>query len=585
MKENLFRAGALLLPVVLVLLVEGVLRLAGVEAAARTVFVPVPGQPDQVALNPDYVARYFDGFVPGIAFQPFQPAKPDGVFRVVALGGSSTAGFPYQFYYGFPARLQERLEAAVPTLRPEVINLGMTAVNSYTLWDLREAVVALEPDAVVLYAGHNEYYGAFGVGSAFNGFTDAVWLKRLVLWFKRTALGALFDGWLRPEAPPPETRTLMARAVGDAAIAQNGETFEAGIAQFEANLEDLLRAFTEAGIPTYLGTLTSNLQDQPPLGEDPEAHAAFTEGQRLLTAGDTAAARTAFLAAKEADEIRFRAPERMNEAIRGFWRLQGVHGVAVAHAFAAASPAGIEADVLFDDHLHPNAAGFDLMAAAFFEAMQPHHPALQEIDWPEMPSLAAVDPIEQAYVAFQLQQLKGGYPFDKVTPPAEAARALQQRLQAIQAQGTTLDSLAAVAFRQQRPMVTTLQAALAHTHATQDTLATLRLFYPLLHWQPFNTALMERAVGYGLATPAYDEALLPLARHAANRTDSVFFHSALAAIHLRQGHLARAGHLLDYVETRTPDDAVMLYNQGRRWLQQGDTAQARTYFQRYQAAR
>ncbi|HVO75336.1 MAG TPA: hypothetical protein VMT35_15005, partial [Ignavibacteriaceae bacterium] len=41
----------------------------------------------------------------------------------------------------------------------------MTAVNSYTLLDLLPGVLNQKPDLILIYAGHNEYYGALGVGS------------------------------------------------------------------------------------------------------------------------------------------------------------------------------------------------------------------------------------------------------------------------------------------------------------------------------------------------------------------------------------------------------------------------------------
>ncbi|MEL7363061.1 MAG: SGNH/GDSL hydrolase family protein, partial [Bacteroidota bacterium] len=228
MKRFVFIALSLFLPVLVLGMLEGGLHFAGVEQSARSPFVPVPSRPDARVLNPDYVARYFPAFIPAVAFTPLAAEKPDDVFRVVALGGSSTAGFPYQFYHGFPARLQERLADALPALRPEVVNLGLTAVNSYTLWDLRRPVVAQQPDAVVIYAGHNEFYGALGVGSTVESFGDRVALKRLALRLKRTALGAAFDGAPRgAAAPTSDDRTLMARMVGDATITRDSDAFAA----------------------------------------------------------------------------------------------------------------------------------------------------------------------------------------------------------------------------------------------------------------------------------------------------------------------------------------------------------------------
>ena len=145
-----FRALAIALPLVAVLLLEGALRLAGVGAERRAPFVEIPGAPAFVALSPDFGASFFGGFRPGVAFDPLAADRDPAALRVVALGGSTTAGFPYHFPYAFPARLADRLAAALPGRPIEVANLGMTATNSFTLWALAEPVAALRPDAVVI---------------------------------------------------------------------------------------------------------------------------------------------------------------------------------------------------------------------------------------------------------------------------------------------------------------------------------------------------------------------------------------------------------------------------------------------------
>jgi len=36
----------------------------------------------------------------------------------------------------------------------------MAAINSYALLDMVDEVIQQSPDAVLIYTGHNEYYGA-----------------------------------------------------------------------------------------------------------------------------------------------------------------------------------------------------------------------------------------------------------------------------------------------------------------------------------------------------------------------------------------------------------------------------------------
>ena len=575
-----FRAVALLLPVVGLLLIEGALRLAGVGAERRRPFVEVPGHASHVALSPRFGAQFFGGFQPGVAFDPVAAEPAPGTLRVFALGGSTTAGFPYHFYYGFPARLEDRLAAMLPGRPVEVANLGMTATNSYTLWALAPAVAARQPDAVVVYAGQNEFYGAYGTGGTEGrGGTSSVATKRLLIRTSQTALGTGLTGLIRGE-PEPQSRTMMARVVQNAAIDEQSDAFRAGVRQYEANLRDAIETFGAAGVPVFLATLTSNLGDQPPLGDDEAAAAAFERGRTLYARGDTVAARAAFVEAKEADGLRFRAPEAMNEVVR---RLAAEYPhvtlVDVAGRFRAASPGGIEGASLFTDHLHPTAEGYALMADAFADALRQRLPALVDAADPG-PAPSAIDPIEAGVSRLQLAILTGGYPFRKDRTPAEAeaaARALAERMTA--AGGA--EALAARVSVENLPIMEALDAEVRQAQAAGDTLAALRSYHALLHWQPFNAGLMERAVGYAIQSPAYDDETAALARYATIHAPSGFALNALAAVSLRQGDLDRAEAALAAVERLDPRSPEMLFNRARLLVMRGDTAAARGYFERY----
>ena len=129
MRVVLFKVVAVLLPFILI---------AGAEWMARgltnqTIISDLPGQPGYQHINPDFAGRYFRDFNPRVASNPFLGTKPDSVFRLVALGGSSTAAYPYPFYHGFPERVAARLRAQSPIQAVEVVNLGLTAANSHVL--------------------------------------------------------------------------------------------------------------------------------------------------------------------------------------------------------------------------------------------------------------------------------------------------------------------------------------------------------------------------------------------------------------------------------------------------------------------
>ena len=582
-RTRLFATAAVVLPLVAFLLTEGVLRMAGVGVERRDPFVPIPGQEGSVALAPEFGAQFFRAFTPGIAFDPIAEHKASGTLRVFALGGSTTAGFPYSFPYAFPSRLEDRLAAALPGRRVEVANLGMTATNSFTVRALAEPVVEMEPDAVVIYAGHNEYYGAYGAGST-QGVSGGLAVRRFVIGASRWALVAGLGSLLGGGEAEPESRSMMARVVRDASIARGGDVYDAGIEQYEANLRDALETFDRAGVPVYLATLASNLAGQAPLGDEPEAAAAYGRGRELLVQGDSASARAAFLEAKELDGIRFRAPEAVNEVVRRLAdEFRTVTLVDVQARLRAASPNGIEGDALFTDHLHPSALGYALMADAFAEAMLDSHSALRDAI-PPGPSPSAVDAVEEGVARLQLAALTGGYPFRKDRTPAEAEAAARD-VAATMAEAGGPEALAVRVALDGLPQMRALDLTRRDARARADTLAALRADWALLHWQPFNGPLMEDAVGYALANPRFDTETSMLARFATVHDRGAFSLNALAAVSLRDGDLARAEHLLDAAEQVDATSPEMLFNRARLLVMRGDTVQARDYFERYQSVR
>jgi hypothetical protein len=74
-------------------------------------------------------------------------------------------GFPYEKNLMASRILHKRLQDAYPDKRVEIVNTAITAINSITLNDYMNEIVKFKPDAILIYAGHNEFYGAMGIGS------------------------------------------------------------------------------------------------------------------------------------------------------------------------------------------------------------------------------------------------------------------------------------------------------------------------------------------------------------------------------------------------------------------------------------
>ncbi len=563
MRAFLFRLGAICLPFLVLVIIEVTWQLAAPDRP----FIAVPGRPEYMTFNPERGARYFRDFLPQVAFNPFLKDKPDDVLRLVTLGGSSTAGYPYHFYHAFPERLAAEIRARMPLRRVEVINLGMTAVSSHVLRDLAPAVASLSPDAVLIYAGHNEYYGAFGAGSGAAGPGQRLWVKRTTIWLKRSKIFAALQQIVAP--PVQSDRTMMAQSVGNAAITFEGDVYLAGIRQFRVNMDALLRSLLDHGISTYIATLVSNLEGQPPLGQDSVASTAFREGQARLSAFDSVGAWSAFHRAREHDDVRFRAPAAINATIR---ELAEAHRAKLVDLAALSWP-----DTLFTDHLHPTAAGHARIARTF--AMAFDMPAA-------VPSLQSKpDALEHAFAQLQIDRLKGGFPFTKGLTADEELRTFSRHLETYLRSGNMADSMAAHVVAGKTPLPEALLRTARDAQDSGDTLSALIHLRALLYWQPFNATVRQEAVTLA-AISHHDLALsgevVQLVCARAPDTDCL---NALAAVRLRQGETEVARPILKEVEARDPDSPVMLFNTARLLVMTGDTTRARAYFERYQRAR
>lgn len=400
-KKILFRIIAAALPIILILLVEVVLRLFGYGEGYQ-LFNRVRGENgvEYLVVNPNLSKKYFKDtdFRADSQFDLFLRQKTDSTFRVFVQGASTVVGYPFYRGASFPRLLKHRLSRTFPEKNVEVVNTGITAVNSYTLWDVTDKIIDQKPDLVIIYAGHNEYYGALGVGSSASVGSHPVlvrsYLKLKNLRFFQlieNALTGLMGTGAQNKKSVTET-TLMEVMAKEQEIPLNSEAFVAGISQFEGNLKRILDKYERHGIPVILSTLVSNEKDVKPFISDdldkenlvesieenkPEVHelaqnnadAAYILGQHYLERNPDSAKKYLHLA-KELDLLRFRAPEKINEVIMQQAHERKLPLVDMENIFESKVPNGIVGDELVAEHVHPNVEGYFVMADAFYEKVK-----------------------------------------------------------------------------------------------------------------------------------------------------------------------------------------------------------------------
>lgn len=181
-RKRIFFIITLLIPVFFFIILEFTLRILNYGPDLSLFQINNIHGKEYYTLNPSVKNRYFNksNFSPDPSPENFLVSKPTGTFRIFCLGGSTTVGFPYWYNGSFSSFLRDRLKALFPDRSIEVVNLGMTATNSYTVLDLAGDLIKYEPDLFIVYDGHNEFYGALGVASNEGGINER-WMVLMYL--------------------------------------------------------------------------------------------------------------------------------------------------------------------------------------------------------------------------------------------------------------------------------------------------------------------------------------------------------------------------------------------------------------------
>jgi lysophospholipase L1-like esterase len=341
--------------------------------------------------------------------------------------------------------------------------------------ELADELLDYEPDLLILYVGHNEFYGAFGTASTV-GIGGNPTLTRLYLELTnvrtfvllRDAIEAVVGLFRSPVKIEPG-KTLMAEVIGDEAITYGSDEYWVTLEAFEENLRGIIRNARSRKVPVLVSGLVSNVRDHPPFlsahrpdmdvearerwdraiaaGDSAMVRGSFDLALRhyevacaldsthalglfklagsLLKTADTAEARRRFLAAKDCDLLRFRASEDLITRLRSLTRETATPLAAVDSAFESRSPGRLIGRELMMEHLHPTIEGYALMAETFAATMRRHGLVFGRDRWSsamEVPAHvalrnAAVSQFDTLAGAIKIELLTHRWPFVRETLP------------------------------------------------------------------------------------------------------------------------------------------------------------------------
>ena len=286
--------------------------------------------------------------------------------------------------------------------------MGITSIASFAVAQVVEDALMLSPDLVVVYTGHNEFYGLYGTGR----------YQRLQYFLRQLHLTHLVDGLIGGIGAKDEPTDLIKMA----AVRGEVPLHDPGRATAEQNLRDNLRRVSRlcerAQVPLVLCTIVANDAGFAPVGstegdevwkarveqvaqvltrgyvapedaedalEQLEQAAAFSsehawlwylQGRALERLGRDTEAQRAFRKARDLDTMPWRAPTAHNAVIRAVAAETMAVLADVEAAFADAAPAQGVGWEWMVDHVHFSVAGQALLARTVLHSVA----GLQDID-------------------------------------------------------------------------------------------------------------------------------------------------------------------------------------------------------------
>jgi tetratricopeptide (TPR) repeat protein len=352
--------------------------------------------------------------------------------------------------------------------------LGITATNSYTVLDISKDLMDYSPDLIIVYDGHNEFYGVLGAASN-DRVAPARWMTLLYLrmvhlrTFQLTSniVGEILSRFGKKPVDYSNRVTMMEQVARGKTIPYGNDIYEKGYTIFQANLKDLAHRCRDQKIPLILSTQVSNFRDQQPFisnhssNTSERQHSRFqqfyksglvfqSEGNldsacasfrsaialdslyadahyHLAQCLDTQAkkheAYAEYILARNYDELRFRTDSKFNNLIRSLDDHEHEFVADIEEVFKSLSQDSLVGRNFIFEHLHPNARGHFFIAKEYVRLMREHSLLTTSEEWAKCDTVTDaflwerrhLTDLDEFLAARKTEFLTSGWPFQSVT--------------------------------------------------------------------------------------------------------------------------------------------------------------------------
>jgi len=421
-------AAAVLIPLVVLGLVEGALRIAGV-GFNTSLLVPctVKGVPAS-CYNLFFATPYFPaGMVQTPRLYSIPATKASGTYRIFVLGESAAMGDP-DSAYGFSRYLELMLRERFPGMKFEVVNTGSVAINSHVVLRIADGLKDQKPDLFIIYSGNNEVVGPYGPGTMLTSAGMSMPVVRGSIFFRSTRVGQAVTRLGTKKREWHGMEMFL-----DQEVPASSPLLQQAYRNYERNLRDTIVIAQRTGAKVIVSTVATNLKDCAPFaslhrknltqdelrrwsalvqqGSDLEAANAAGEALKAYQAAakiddeyaelefriarsfwrlaDYQHAREHYLRSRDLDTLRFRADSRINAINRSVTAAsKDVALVDAEKILSDAAPDGIIGSDQIYEHVHMTPEGNYLLARAVFVQVAPVLSHTTMVAVPDAPSEA-----------------------------------------------------------------------------------------------------------------------------------------------------------------------------------------------------
>ncbi|WP_149499321.1 tetratricopeptide repeat protein [Roseiconus lacunae] len=358
--------------------------------------------------------------------QSFEAVKPEGTYRIVCLGGSTTYGRPFDDSTSFCGWLRELLPAVDDSKHWQVINAGGISYASYRIAEVMRQFAAYEVDLFILYTGQNEFLEWRTYGDTLR---NPGLVSELQMVAEKSRLGQFTKHLVDRSRSEPldESHQLSAdvdemlnHTVGPSSYQRDDKWQQDVLEHFRFNLNRMRQLSRRAGAELAVVTPVSNLRECEPFKSefsrsvseddsdrlrqgiatakdllaveatadavqilkhivevDPRhAHAQYWLGRAYFAEGQTELAEACFLRAIDEDICPLRATTDVIQSIRRFVNQANVididyRSVAVNQSEVNAGHRCLGSE-WFLDHVHPTIDGHGELARLIIDRLYDH---------------------------------------------------------------------------------------------------------------------------------------------------------------------------------------------------------------------